>query len=66
VSDIPFENVYLGKLMYANLSVSPEKIKSSNLPLLNPKVTHDISTVYEKHGVFNVQLRSIFSFFFFL
>jgi hypothetical protein len=65
VSGIPFENAYLRKLMYANLlTLLPEK--APNLHFLNPKVTQDIITVYEKHSVFNAQLRSTFSFFFFL
>ena len=67
VSGIPFENAYLGKLMYAYLlTLSPGKKETSNLHFLNPKVTHDISTVYKKHGGFNAQLRSTFSFFLFL
>jgi hypothetical protein len=66
VSGIPFENAYLGRLMYANLlTPSPEKKKSSNLHFLNPKVTHNISMVCKKRWVFNAQLRSTFSFFFF-
>jgi hypothetical protein len=66
VSSIPFKNAYLGKLMYANLLTLSSGNKASNLQILNPKVTHDINTIYEKHGGFNPQIRSTFSFFFFL
>jgi len=65
VSGITFKNAYLGKLCTPICSLCRQR-KTPNLHFLNPKVIHDISTVYEKHGVFNAQLRSTFSFFFFL
>jgi hypothetical protein len=53
---IPSKNAYLGKLMYADLLTLSPGNKTSNLHILNPKVTHDISMVYEKRGGFNAQI----------